>query len=109
MIAVAMSETMNPTLLKALLASLPVFLLLSGSIVLFSRRSSLGTFSPLLGATCLLLVLLAHVFEATHLFPAMRWGEEHSLGHYLDLASAILALVLFPAGYLLDALTRPRS
>lgn len=104
-----MFQIMNPTLLKALLASLPVFLLLSGSIVLFSRRSSLGTFSQLLGATCLLLVLLAHVFEATHLFPSMRWGEERSLGHYLDLVSAILALVLFPAGYLLDALTRPRS
>lgn len=31
----------------------------------------------------------------------MRWGDEHSAGHYLDLWSAVLGLALFPTGLLL--------
>ena len=42
----------------------------------------------------------------THdLFAWMRWGDEHSAGHYLDLVSAVLGGTLFPVGYLLHALT----
>jgi hypothetical protein len=36
----------------------------------------------------------------------MRWGNEHSIGHYLDLVSAVLSLILFPIGYLLYALSK---
>jgi hypothetical protein len=38
----------------------------------------------------LLVVVLTHVAEALHLFPAMGWGEPDSAGHYVDLASAVL-------------------
>ena len=48
-----------------------------------------------------MLVVLTHLCEALHLFPWMRWGSEHSIGHYLDLWSAVLGLTLFPIGYLL--------
>jgi len=51
-------------------------------------------------------VVLAHICEALHLFPWMHWGDEHSVGHYLDLASAILGFTLFPLGYLLHVLTK---
>ena len=34
----------------------------------------------------------------------MDWGQEHSIGHYLDFWSAVLGLSLFPIGYLLHAL-----
>jgi len=34
----------------------------------------------------------------------MRWGEEQSAGHYIDLGSAVVALTLFPIGYLFHAL-----
>jgi hypothetical protein len=34
----------------------------------------------------------------------MHWGDTHSVGHYLDFASAVLGLTLFPIGYLLHAL-----
>jgi hypothetical protein len=50
------------------------------------------------------IVALAHVFEALHLFPWMHWGLEASPGHYLDLSGAVLGLTLFPIGYLLHAL-----
>jgi len=36
----------------------------------------------------------------------MQWGSNHSVGHYLDLGSAVLGLTLFPIGYLLHALTK---
>ncbi len=38
----------------------------------------------------------------------MQWGHENSVGHYLDLSSAVLGLTLFPLGYLFQALA-PRA
>lgn len=97
---------MNVTLLKALGALVPASMLLSGSIVLFLRGRTVSSFLQLLGAGCLLAVVLTHVCEALRLFPWMHWGLEHSVGHYLDLWSAVVALTLFPVGYLLYALTK---
>ena len=51
-----------------------------------------------------MVVALGHICEGLHLFPGMQWGMEHSAGHYLDLASAVLGLTLFPLGYLLHAI-----
>jgi|SRR5579863_3535635 hypothetical protein len=95
---------MNATLVKALAALLPVSLLFSGSILLFRRGKAVHAFLQLIGAVCLLLVVLTHVFEALHLFPWMGWGIENSAGHYIDLSSAVLGLIFFPIGYLLHAL-----
>jgi hypothetical protein len=50
------------------------------------------------------LIVLTHVAEALHLFPFMGWGREHGVGHYQDLASAGIAVTLFPIGYLLQIL-----
>src|SRR5438067_39568 len=97
-------DAMNVTLLKALGALVPVLMLFSGSIVVFFRGKTVGSFLQLLGAGCLLVVVLTHIFEALHVFPWIRWGSEHSVGHYLDLSSAILGLTLFPLGYFLHAL-----
>jgi len=59
-----------------------------------------------IGAECLVVVVIAHIFEALHVIPWMQWGMVHSNGRYLDLCSAILAFTLFPAGYLLQALAK---
>jgi hypothetical protein len=88
---------------------IPVCVLFSGSVVLFFREKSACSLLQLLGAGCLVVVLLAHVSEAFHLFPWMHWGLRHSVGHYVDFWSAVLGLTLFPVGYLLDALTRRRA
>src|SRR5690349_2988437 len=93
---------MNVGLFKALVAFLPASLLVSGSAILFLRQKSLYSFMQLLGAGCIVAVLLTHVCEALHWFPSMHWGLEHSPGHYVDLAGAALGLTLFRAGYLLD-------
>lgn len=100
---------MNVTLVNALVALLPAGMLFFGSVVLFVRGKALSSFLQLAGAGCLVVVVLTHVSEALQLFPWMRWGLEHSVGHYLDLWSAILGLTLFPIGYLIQALTNPTS
>ena len=91
---------MSITLLKPLIALVPASVLLSGSAVLFHKGKTVTSLLQLVGAGCLVVVVLAHVSEALHLFPWMDWGQEHSIGHYLDLCSAILGLTLFPLGYL---------
>lgn len=101
---------MDTSLLKALVAMVPACMLFSGSTVMLLRsRKTTPLFLQLFGTACLLVVVFNHVFEALHLFPWIRWGEEHGAGHYLDLASAVLGLTLFPLGYLLHALTTARE
>jgi len=92
------------TLFRALVAMVPAGMLLSGSVVLFIRGKTVCSSLQLLGAACLVVVVLTHVSEALRLFPWMHWGLKHSPGHYLDLWNAILGLTLFPIGYLLHAL-----
>src|SRR5437773_8420918 len=100
---------MNVTLLKALIALVPTCTLFSGSVVLFLKGRTTSSFLQLLGAGCLVMVVLTHVSEALRLFHWMDWGLEDSVGHYLDFGSAVLGLTLFPVGYLLHALTKGRT
>ncbi len=100
---------MNVVLFKGLIALVPAAMLFSGAAIWFFRGKTVGSFLQLFGAACLVVVVLTHVCEALHLFPWMHWGEEHSVGHYLDLGSAVLGLTLFPVGYLAHALEKRRS
>jgi hypothetical protein len=70
--------------------------------MLLSKTNNVGSLLLVLGAGCLNLVILAHIAEALHWFAFMHWGGEHSIGHYLDLTSAILGIALFSLGYLLN-------
>ena len=99
---------MNIPLFKTIIALMPVSLL-SGSVIMWLLRRTSCQFMQLLGAGCLVVVVLTHVCEALHLFPGMHWGLEHSTGHYLDLTAALLGVALFPVGYLLQALYQPKG
>ena len=90
---------MSGTLFTALLAFVPVLLLLGASLVVFLRSRNRASALQLFGALCLVFVVLAHLCEGLGVFPWMHWGSEHSAGHYLDLVSAFLGVTLFPAGY----------
>jgi len=92
---------MNVTLVKALVALVPVSMLVVWSSVMVARRRTLFSLLQLVGAGCLVVVVLTHVCEALHLLPWMRWGQPDSVGHYLDLSSAVLGLTLLPFGYFL--------
>jgi hypothetical protein len=91
--------------LKVMVASVQVLLLFSGSAVLFSKTRTISALLQLLGAACLMVVVLTHICEALELLPWMGWGLPDSAGHYLDLGSAVLGLALFPVGFLWHSLT----
>jgi len=100
---------MNLTLLKALAVLVPVSALCIASTAAFAKEKTLCSAIQLCGAGCLMVVVLAHVCEALRLFQWMRWGDLHSLGHYVDLVSVILGLTLLPLGYGLRALLERRK
>jgi len=99
---------MSITLIKAL-AALALLSLISIVLIMFSKQRMVPLLLQLVGVGCLAVVALTHVCEALHLFPGMHWGEGHSIGHYLDLVSAVLGLTLLPLGYLLHLLTKRRA
>jgi hypothetical protein len=53
-------------------------MLFLGSLALFFRGKTVSSLLQFLGAGCLVVVIVTHVFEALHLFPWMHWGLEHS-------------------------------
>ena len=98
---------MNVTLLlKALLALLPVSALLAVAVIMFFRRRTLSSFLQLIGAACLMSVVITHICEALELFSSMHWGEPQSIGHYVDLGSAVAGVTLIPLGYVLQLLAK---
>jgi chromate transporter len=84
---------------KLTIALVPVSMLLYGSVVLFRTRQSMWVSFQLIGSAFLVVVVLTHICEALSIFHWMHWGLEDSIGHYLDLVSAVLGLTLFPIGY----------
>jgi|SRR5215831_16266458 len=97
---------MDTMLFKAFAASLPIGLLLIGSLITCSRGINASSILQVAGAACLMVVVIAHLCEALHVFPWMRWGEENSAGHYLNVTGVALGISLFPLGYLLQAVGR---
>jgi hypothetical protein len=87
--------------LKGILALAATFALVTAFAVLYRRRETVGpVVLLLLGIACFVVVALTHVFEAFAIFPALGWGQPRSIGHYIDLGSAILGLTLVTAGFL---------
>jgi uncharacterized membrane protein len=100
---------MNTTLLKALVALLGICVLFTWSVLSFSKEKNAWTVLQVLGVGCLAVVTLTHICEALNLFPFMRWGHPDSIGHYVDLSSAVLGVTLFPLGFLGTSLFHRRS
>jgi hypothetical protein len=104
-----MEVRMNATLVKALIVLVLGSLLLAGSIALLRRERTLLPLLQLIGAASLIAVVLTHVSEAIGAFPWMGWGRPNSVGHYIDLCSAVLAVTLFPIGFLMHTVRARRS
>jgi hypothetical protein len=80
-----------------------VFLVFLQSLIGFCRSTGSAACLRLVGSGFLLVVVLAHVCETFHLLTGMGWGQEHSPGHYLDLASATLGPMLLAVGFVLHS------
>ena len=65
---------MSVTLLKLPVALLPGGMPFSGSVVLFFKGKAVWSSLQLIGAGCLVVIVLTHVCEALHLFSSMHWG-----------------------------------
>ena len=100
---------MNPTLVRALFLLFPTMLLLFRSAWLFAQSKRAGPLFQMLGAGFLLTVVATHIAEATHVLASLGWGRANSAGHYLDLSSAVLGLVLLFLGLSLEAMERRRD
>jgi hypothetical protein len=91
------------TLLKALTDLVPVTVLCIRSAITFAKERTVPSAIQVLGAGFLVLVIFAHMSRHSVCLKWMRWGGPHNTGHYLDLASLVLGLTLFPLRYLLVA------
>jgi hypothetical protein len=83
-------------------------MLLSGAVLIFLRDRTASSMLQILGAACLVLAVLLHVWEGLHFLLSMGWGEEGSIDHYIVLGGAMLGLMLFPIGYRLHAYAEDR-
>jgi len=79
---------------------MPVLALLVYSLRTFVRTRTAWSLLLVGGSVCFVIVILTHIGEALHLFPAMGWGEPRSIGHYVDLTSAIGGIALLMLGVL---------
>ena len=94
-------------MLKSVMLLMPACALFVGSAVQLSKDRTLLASLQLIGAGGWVIVALSHVCEHFNLLSWMLWGHPNSAGHYLDLLGASFGLILFPIGYLLQALMRP--
>lgn len=78
-----------------------ILVLLVASALSYRSNKTLPSFMQLIGVSFLFVVVLAHFCEALSFFPSMGWGKEGTPGHYLDLSSAVLGVVLFAIGSVL--------
>jgi hypothetical protein len=99
----------NNSLVIALLGLVPIGMLFVGSVSIFLKQKTLASISQLIGASCMVAVILFHICEVFGIFPWMSWGSENSVGHYLDLLCAVLGVSLFPIGFLLNALKKKQD
>src|SRR5690242_17379662 len=88
---------------------LPVFAAFGSSIALFARELTSWSAIQLVGAMCMVMVVIVHVAESLHVVPSMNWGLPNSAGHYVDLVSAVSGIVLFPMGYLCRIVSRRKN
>ena len=99
---------MTNTFVKALIALVPASAVLVWSVGSWWRQLTRWAALQLLGAAGLTFVAVAHICEAVGFLPRFGWGAERSVGHYLDLTSALVGVTCLPAGYLLRRRERSR-
>ena len=93
----------NLTLLKALAGLILIGVLCASSTLTHRKKRSWSSAFQLAGGCFLLVVVASHICEALQLLAWMDWGAANSVGHYLDLVSAIAGVTLLSFGLFLRA------
>ena len=93
---------MIPTLAKAVVDLLLMGIVGTVAARRFFRTHATPSLLELVGAFGWAMLGVTHICEGLHVFPAMHWGIEGSPGHYLNLASLAVGLLL-PVGYILQS------
>lgn len=91
---------MSPTLSKAVIDLLLMAIVGTVAVRAFLRTHATPSLLVLIGATGWGMLGVTHICEGLHIFPLMHWGIEGSPGHYLNLTSLAVGLLL-PVGYVL--------
>ena len=81
------------------MVGIPVCIAVGASIASFVEEKTGMALTQLVGASFLLVVIFAHVSEAFGFIASLGWGRPNTLGHYIDLVSAIAGAILLPIGY----------
>lgn len=94
--------------LKSTIAFVASVILFVCLLLVHQRQRSTASALLVLAALCFIVVALTHVFEAHRVLTALGWGRPDTLGHYIDLAAAVSAIVFAVVGLVIIA-ARQRS
>lgn len=100
---------MNAAVLKGLLALAGAGVFLTVSAALFVTRRDLGGALLASGIGWFGVMALTHVFESFSMLPAFGWGQPHSVGHFIDLAAAVLGITFVTLGFLVHRRAAPSN
>lgn len=78
----------------------PACLFFAGSIVLLFGVRTAWCILRIVGVGGLVVMIVTLVCERIQALPWMGWRPGNSPGHYVDLSRAVVAVTLFPLGYL---------
>ena len=90
---------MSASVLKGLLALAAACVFLGVFVALFLTRR--GSRLQALGIGCFGVMALTHVFEEFSFLPELGWGQPQSVGHFIDLVTAVLGVALVTTSFLL--------
>ena len=65
----------------------------------FAKEKTALAMTQLVGAGLLLVVIFAHVCEAFGFIPSLGWGRPGTVGHSIDLVSAVAGSIALTLGY----------
>ena len=92
--------------MKGLLALVGTFTFLGVSVSVLMTRRGVSSVLLALGCGSFAVMALTHVFEAYSLLPRLGWGKPHTVGHFIDLITALLGITLVGASFLLRSVQR---
>ena len=84
---------------RLIIIGLAVCIAFCASLASYAEEKNAMAFTQLAGASLLLVVIFAHVCEAFGFLASLGWGRPDTVGHYIDLVSAIAGAILLPIGY----------